>query len=100
MLTMFFTSLAMLSTLAGGFIAIKAQRRIHLLMGLGAGVLLAAVFFDLLLEALVVAGTQGWNIRIILGVVIVGLLLFYLTERLLHLHRCSGADCSMKAPLR
>src|SRR5713101_9500041 len=100
MLTLLFTSLAMISTLAGGFIAIKAHRRIHLLLGLGAGVLLGAVFFDLLPESLVVAGTQGWNIRIILGIVIVGFLVFYLTERLLVLHACAEEDCGNQAHQR
>src|SRR2546425_11435504 len=93
MLTLLFTSLAMLSTLTGGFIAIKAHRRIHLLMGVGAGVLLGAVFFDLLPESLAVAGDQGWSSRIVLGIVVVGFLLFYLTERLLVLHACPEEDC-------
>jgi ZIP family zinc transporter len=97
MLTLLFTSLAMLSTLVGGFVAVKAQRRIHLLMGLGAGVLLGAVFFDLLPESLAVAGAQGWNSRIILGTVIAGFLLFYLTERLLVLHACPEEDCGNQA---
>lgn len=97
MLPLLFTSLAMLSTLAGGFIAIKAHRRIHLLMGLGAGVLLGAVFFDLLPESLAVAAGQGWNSRIILGIVIGGFLLFYLTERLLVLHACPEEDCGNQA---
>jgi ZIP family zinc transporter len=87
----------MCSTLLGGYIAIKAQRRIHLLMGLGAGVLLGAVFFDLLPEALSIAAEQGWNIRIILGIVITGFLLFYLTERLLILHACPEGDCTNQA---
>ena len=100
MLTLLFTSLAMLSTLTGGFIAIKAHRRIHLLMGLGAGVLLGAVFFDLLPESLVVAGVQGWSPRIILGIVIVGFLMFYLTERLLVLHACPEDDCGNQAHQR
>ncbi len=39
----------------------------HLLMGLGAGVLLGAVFFDLLPEALSVAAAQGWSSRFVLG---------------------------------
>lgn len=56
--TLLFTSLAVSSTLAGGYLAVKARRRIHLLMGLGAGVLLGAVFFDLLPEALSVAAGQ------------------------------------------
>src|SRR6267378_2596606 len=97
MLTLLFTSLAMVSTLAGGAIAIKAHRRIHLLMGLGAGVLLGAVFFDLLPESLAVAAGQGWNSRIILTIVIGGFLLFYLTERLLVLHACVEEDCGNQA---
>ena len=87
----------MCSTLAGGYVAIKAHRRIHLLMGLGAGVLLGAVFFDLLPESLSVAREQGWNIRIILGIVVAGFLLFYLTERLLVLHACPEDDCTNQA---
>src|SRR5436190_7419793 len=97
MLTLLFTSLAMLSTLTGGVIALKARRRIHLLMGLGAGVLLGAVFFDLLPESLVVAAVRGWNIRIILGMVIAGFLVFYLTERLLVLHACPEEACGNQA---
>ena len=97
MLVLLLTSLAMCSTLAGGYVAIKAHRRIHLLMGLGAGVLLGAVFFDLLPESLSVAREQGWNIRIILGIVVAGFLLFYLTERLLVLHACPEDDCTNQA---
>jgi ZIP family zinc transporter len=97
MLVLLLTSLAMCSTLVGGYVAIKAHRRIHLLMGLGAGVLLGAVFFDLLPESLSVAREQGWNIRIILGIVVAGFLLFYLTERLLVLHACPEDDCTNQA---
>src|SRR5438132_2300951 len=96
MLTLLFTSLAMLSTLTGGFIAIKAHRRIHLLMGFGAGVLLGAVFFDLLPESLTVAGEQGWSTRLILGIVIGAFMLFYLTERFLVLH-VHADDCDIEA---
>ena len=93
MVVLLFTSLAMCSTLAGGYLAITAHRRIHLLMGVGAGVLLGAVFFDLLPESLAVASDQGWSVRIVLGIVVVGFLLFYLAERLLVLHACPEEDC-------
>ena len=83
----------MCSSLAGGFVAIAARRRIHLLMGLGAGVLLGAVFFDLLPESLDVARDHGWSVRIVLATVLIGFLLFYLTERLLVLHACAEEDC-------
>ena len=66
-------------------------------MGLGAGVLLGAVFFDLLPESLSVAVQKGWNIRINLALVVIGFLIFYLTERLLVLHACPEDDCSNQA---
>jgi len=94
MFTLLFTFLAMCSTLIGGYIAIAARRQIHLLMGLGAGVLLGAVFFDLLPESLSVAATQGWSFRFVLGMVLVGFLIFYLVERLLVLHACPEGDCA------
>jgi zinc transporter, ZIP family len=93
MVALAFASLAMCSTLVGGYLAIAARRRIHLLMGLGAGVLLGAVFFDLLPESLTVARDHGWSSRVVLGIVVVGFLLFYLTERLLILHACPEEDC-------
>lgn len=96
MLILFFTSLAMLSTLAGGFAAIHF-RRIHLLMGFGAGVLLGATFFDLLPESLSIAQEQQWNSKFVLGIVIVGFLGFYLIERLLILHACPEGDCENEA---
>ena len=94
MLTLLFTSLAMCSTLVGGYVAVAARRSIHLLMGVGAGVLLGAVFFDLLPEALSVSQEQGWDFRVVLGIVLAGFLLFYLVERLLVLHSCPEGDCT------
>jgi zinc transporter, ZIP family len=94
MSTLLFTLLAMCSTLVGGYIATAARRQIHLLMGLGAGVLLGAVFFDLLPESLSVAAAQGWNSRFVLGIVVVGFLIFYLVERLLVLHSCPEGVCT------
>jgi len=94
MSTLLFTLLAMCSTLVGGYIAIAARRQIHLLMGLGAGVLLGAVFFDLLPESLSVAAAQGWSPRFVLSIVVAGFLIFYLVERLLVLHACPEGDCT------
>src|SRR5260370_20109676 len=77
MFMLLFTLLAMCSTLVGGYIAIAARRQIHLLMGLGAGVLLGAVFFDLLPESLSVAAAQGWSFRFVLGIVVAGVFFFF-----------------------
>jgi ZIP family zinc transporter len=100
MLIFLFTLLAGLSTLTGGLIAIAARHRIHLLMGLGAGVLLGAVFFDLLPESLHVATSHALSVRIILGIVLAGFLLFYLIERVLVLHACPEGDCENAAHRR
>jgi len=53
------TVLAALSTLSGGWLALRARKHIHLLLGFGAGVLLGATFFDLLPEAIEAAGPRG-----------------------------------------
>jgi len=66
MIALLFASLAMCSTLAGGFLAIAARRRIHLLMGLELASS-SAVFFDLLPESLAVAREQGWSVRVYLA---------------------------------
>lgn len=97
MLTILLTSLAMLSTLGGGFAAIYARRQIHLLMGFGAGVLLGATFFDLLPESLAIAREREWDFKFIFGVVIAGFVAFYLIERLLVLHACPEGDCENEA---
>jgi ZIP family zinc transporter len=47
------------STLAGGFAALRLQHRIHALMALAAGVVVATAIADLLPEALVLAGPSG-----------------------------------------
>lgn len=97
MLILLFTSLAMLSTLAGGLAAIRLRHRIHLLLGFGAGVLLGATFFDLLPESLAIAQEQQWNPKFILGIVLVGFLGFYLVERVLILHACPEGNCENEA---
>lgn len=93
MLALLLTSLSMVSTLTGGYIAVRQHRRVHLLLGFGAGVLLGAVFFDLLPESISIAQKGGWSTRIVLVMVVGGFLLFYLVERLLILHACPEGDC-------
>ena len=97
MLAIGLTMLAMISTLVGGAIAITARKRVHLLLGLGAGVLLGAVFFDLLPESLALAERQGWNPRVVPAIMVLGFVAFYLTERLLVLHACPEGPCENEA---
>lgn len=87
------TSLASLSTLFGGWLALAARKHIHLLLGFGAGVLLGATFFDLLPEAIEAARPLGWTNRGILTLTVAGFLIFYLGQRLLALQACPHGDC-------
>ena len=87
------TAFAALSTLFGGWLALRARKHVHLLLGFGAGVLLGATFFDLLPEAIDAAGQGGWTSREILGLTIVGFLVFYLGQRFLSLQHCPNGDC-------
>ena len=86
------TGFAALSTLFGGWLALRARKHIHLLLGFGAGVLLGATFFDLLPEAIDAAGQGGWTSREILGLTVVGFLIFYLGQRFLSLQHCPDGD--------
>ena len=97
MLVLFLTALAMVSTLVGGYVAVSARRRLHLMLGLGAGVLLGAVFFDLLPESLALGETIGWGPRAILGVTACGFVAFYLLERIILFHACPEGDCDNEA---
>jgi zinc transporter ZupT len=90
----------MLSTLCGGFIAVRGQKRVHLLLGLGAGMLLGATFFDLLPESIDAAQSQGWNVRSVLAVLVAAFLAFYVVERFLVLHSCPEGDCANEAHRR
>jgi zinc transporter ZupT len=87
------TAFAALSTLLGGWLALRARKHIHLLLGFGAGVLLGATFFDLLPEAIDAAGERGWTSREILGLTVAGFLIFYLGQRFLSLQSCPSSDC-------
>lgn len=90
----------MLSTICGGVVAVRGQKRLHLLLGTGAGMLLGATFFDLLPESIEAAQSQGWSVRSMLLVLVIGFLGFYVAERVLILHSCPEGDCVNEAHRR
>ena len=59
--------------------------------------LLGATFFDLLPESIDAAQSQGWSVRAMLLVLVLGFLGFYVAERLLVLHSCPENDCANEA---
>jgi zinc transporter ZupT len=96
MLAFLFTSLAAISTLIGGWVAIRARRRTHLLLGFGAGALLGATFFDLLPEAISAANRRGWSGHAELGLVLIGFVIFYLAERFVEFHACAACKSELE----
>ncbi|MGC2422259.1 MAG: ZIP family metal transporter [Candidatus Acidiferrales bacterium] len=91
---------AMLSTIFGGLLTVHSRKRAHLLLGTGAGMLLGATFFDLLPESVDAGRSQGWDVRVIFLILVVGFLVFYVAERTLILHSCAEGDCSNEAHRR
>lgn len=94
------SAFATLSTVCGGLIAVRGRKRVHLLLGIGAGMLLGATFFDLLPESIAAAQSQGWDFRSMLLVMLLGFLGFYVAERVLILHSCAESGCSNEAHRR
>jgi len=68
-------AIPVLSTLAGGLLAIRFRRSLALLIALGAGLLLGAAFLDLLPEAITLGETSGLSISNVLGVALISFLL-------------------------
>jgi zinc and cadmium transporter len=69
-----------ISTLLGGLLAISLRRYLHLLIALGAGLLLGAAFLDLLPEALDIGARSGFVAADVLGLTLLSFLLFHAVE--------------------
>jgi ZIP family zinc transporter len=84
------TSMAAVSTSVGGYCAVLLQRRVHLLMAFGAGVLIGAAFFDLIPAALSASATLDWGRILVFPIAALGgLLIFYIGEAAVHYSRRS-----------
>jgi len=96
MFALLLTSLSAISTLIGGWAAIRARRWTHLLLGFGAGALLGATFFDLLPEAISAANRRGWSSRKELALVVIGFVIFHVAERFIELHGCPTCESEVE----
>lgn len=84
LLTAVFAAATFGSTLIGGVAAIRWPGRVELLMALAGGVVLGAVVFDLLPEAIGQAGRSGVPQAVPYAMAVVGYLAFRVLERVLH----------------
>lgn len=73
------------STLAGGLVALRLQRGLHLILGFTAGAVLGVALFDLVPESLALAGRQ-YGILTVMVAVAAGFLGFMVLDRAVLLH--------------
>ncbi|MFD3509075.1 ZIP family metal transporter [Nocardia sp. NPDC058666] len=78
---------SMLSTLFGGFVAMRIGDRKHLVLGLAAGVMLGVVAFDLIPEALEQSDGQFHGIPVVLIAAVIGFLSLHIIERAVAIHK-------------
>ncbi|GEM29923.1 ZIP family metal transporter [Nocardia neocaledoniensis NBRC 108232] len=77
---------SMLSTLLGGFVAMRIGDRKHLVLGLAAGVMLGLVAFDLIPEALEQTTAEVYGVPAVLIAAVVGFLSLHIIERAVAIH--------------
>ncbi|MBY0473175.1 ZIP family metal transporter [Patescibacteria group bacterium] len=82
---------AFCATIIGGMLALKLRDRLHLILGFSAGAVIAVAFFDLIPEAIELAG-ESHDISTVTSFIALGFLLYLLLDRLLVLHSHGHAD--------
>jgi ZIP family zinc transporter len=85
-------ALTALSTFAGGALALKAKDRLHLVLGLSAGLLLGLVAFDLLPEVFELGSQEFLHAPVVSIALIGGFLLLHFYERIFGSHEPAESD--------
>ena len=85
-------ALTALATFAGGTLAIKSKDRLHLVLGLSAGLLLGLVAFDLLPEVFELGSTEILHAPATSVALIAGFLLLHFFEQLSGSHEPAESD--------
>jgi len=85
---------ACLATLLGGFFALKFKDKLHLMLGLSAGLMIAVAFFDLIPEAIELAEHADDLVNVMLWVAL-GFVSFMLVDRFGgHYHSHGDDNCA------
>ncbi len=83
MISLFLAPAAFGATMLGGLVALRLRDRLHLILGFSAGAVVGVAFFDLLPEAMRLAGERAPTTIL---VVALGFLFYLLLDRLALLH--------------
>ncbi len=85
-MAIFLALMTFFSTMAGGVVGRRSGSRLHLALGLAAGMLLGAALFDLLPEGLAIAHASARPPILVTGFAAAGFLVFHLVEKFLAFH--------------
>jgi ZIP family zinc transporter len=85
-------ALTAIATSAGGYLAIKSRDRLHLVLGLSAGLLLGLVAFDLLPEVFRLNTNTLGNVPIVSVAFVVGFLALHFAEQIFGSHEPAESD--------
>jgi ZIP family zinc transporter len=89
-----FAILALLSTLLGGFFAVKFKNKLHYIMAFAAGVLLGVVAFEIFPEIIEQTKINNFNSLQIMIALVVGFFVFHILEKSILIQHCHEEDCA------
>lgn len=78
------------STLLGGWFALRFRDKLHLILGLTAGIRLGAAFFDVLPESIGLGEENKVPLLTLMTVAVMAFLLYHMLEKTILLHGSSG----------
>jgi len=85
-------AITVIATTAGGALAIRSRDRLHLVLGLSAGLLLGLVAFDLLPEVFEMNSDTFGNVPVVALALVAGFLLLHFAEQLFGSHEPAESD--------
>ncbi len=80
------------STFVGGFFALKYKDKIHLILGLTAGIILGVIAFDIFPEIITMTNNLSINPTVPMIALVTGFMVFHIAEKLLLVHHSHEDD--------
>ncbi len=92
MLLVLLSAATVISTLLGGFVALKNKDRLHRILGYTAGVILGVIAFDLLPEIFHLVGELNMDATAPMVALVCGFLAFHIIEKSILIHHAQEGD--------
>lgn len=93
MIAIFVGLLTFVSTLLGGFLALRLKDRLHLVLAFASGAVIGTSLFELFPEVVELSSVQGIPLTNLLLFTAGGFLLFHILERIIIFQSCHDHDC-------